>query len=173
MSTLDHEKKQPSCVITRPDPVTTPQSLYERLRAPKFGQYPYEKCSLGDAMSVVNEAMREYWKPRFLMDDRNKVAFEFMNHSAVLQTIRQEDIDWDSLRGFPDDVIGRARNLDAWFPTLIRMYRNGVAEVRWMLQPDGRYYQDEDGFGMTDDKEITICGMIDRTGKAVGRFRRK
>lgn len=153
--------------------VVTPQSLYEQLCAPRFSQYPYERCSLGDAMSVVNEAMREYWKPRFLMDDRNKTAFEFMNRSAVLQTIRQEDIDWNSLQRLPDYAVSRARNLDARFPTLIRMYRNGVAEVSWMLQPDGRYYQDDDGFGMTDDEEIIIYGRIDRTGKAVGRFHTK
>lgn len=166
MKILDHDNEQQDCMVT-------PQSLYERLCASGFSQYPYERCSLGDAMSVVNEVMGEYWKPRFLMDDRNRTAFEFMNRSAVLQTIRQEDIDWNSLLGLPDDVIGRARNLNARFPSFVRRYENGVAEVCWMLQPDGRYYQDEDGFGMTDDEEITIYGMIDRTGKAVGRFRRR
>lgn len=148
----------------------TPQSLYERLSATRFSQYPYERCSLGDGMSVVNEAMREYWKPRFLVDDRNRTAFEFMDGNAVLQTVRQEDIDWTSLQRLPDYAINRARWLDARFPTFIRMYKNGIAEVSWMLNPDGRYYQDEDGFGMTDDVEIKIYGMIDRTGKVVRKF---
>lgn len=36
--------------------------------------------------------------------------------------------------------------------SVVRRYENGGAEVSWMLQPDGRYDQDEDGFGMTDDE---------------------
>jgi len=42
--------------------------------------------------------------------------------------------------------------------------------VRWQINPDGRYYMDDDGFGMTDDEEITLLGKIDRTGKVVVPF---
>lgn len=38
------------------------------------------------------------------------------------------------------------------------------------INPDGRYFADEDGYGMTDDEEITLVGYIDRRGKAVGKF---
>lgn len=163
MNTMDRENEQQKTVVA-------PQSLYEQLSVAKFSQYPYEKCSLGDEMAVVNEVIAGYWKPRFLLDDRNRMAFEFMNGHAVLQTVRQEDIDWNALLGLPDNVINRARNLDAWFPTFVGRYENGVAEVSWTLQPDGFYYRDEDGFGMTDDEEIKLYGLIDRAGKVVAKF---
>lgn len=37
--------------------------------------------------------------------------------------------------------------------------------------PDGRYYMDEDGFGMTDDKEVEMYGYINEEGKVTGKFR--
>jgi hypothetical protein len=46
-----------------------------------------------------------------------------------------------------------------------------VAEVSWQINPDGRYYMDEDGYGMTDDEEITIYGFIDQKAKVVVKFR--
>ena len=46
-----------------------------------------------------------------------------------------------------------------------------MAEVCWQLNPDGMYYMDEDGFGMTDDEEVEIYGFIDREGKMVSKFR--
>lgn len=35
--------------------------------------------------------------------------------------------------------------------SFVRRYENGGAEVSWMLQPDGRYDQDEDGFVVDDE----------------------
>ena len=45
-----------------------------------------------------------------------------------------------------------------------------MAQVSWQLNPDGMYYRDEDGFGMTDDEEIEIYGFIDRQGRVVVKF---
>lgn len=39
--------------------------------------------------------------------------------------------------------------------------------MRWEVNPDGMYYRDEDGFGMTDDDEINLEGAIDRKGNVV------
>ena len=41
----------------------------------------------------------------------------------------------------------------------------------WQLNPDGRYYQDDDGYGMTDDEEIEIYGFIDTNGNVLVKFR--
>ena len=43
--------------------------------------------------------------------------------------------------------------------------------MSWQLNHDGRYYMDEDGFGMTDDEEIEIYGFIDQNAKVVVKFR--
>ena len=49
--------------------------------------------------------------------------------------------------------------------------KNGVARVDWQLNPDGRYYMDDDGFGMTDDEEIEIYGFIDTKGNVLVKFK--
>lgn len=145
-------------------------SLYKTLCVDTYTQYPYDKQSLGEEMYVINQVIGEYWKPRYLVDEKNKTAIEFMSHCAILQTVTVNDIDWDSLQGLPQKTIWQARTLNAVFPTFIRKYNGGVASVDWELNPDGRYYMDEDGFGMTDDDEITIYGFIDRNGKPLVKF---
>ena len=94
-----------------------------------------------------------------------------MDGSETLRTVKQDDIDWESLKGIPEDVISRARSLDFHFPSFVRKYENGVAEVSWQLNPDGMYYMDEDGYGMTDDDEVEIYGFIDRKGNVIVKFK--
>lgn len=45
-----------------------------------------------------------------------------------------------------------------------------LAELEWMVQPDGRYWEDEDGFGAGDDVKIILYASFDRTGKFVTPF---
>ena len=46
----------------------------------------------------------------------------------------------------------------------IYAYEDGKASVEWMLQPDGRYFEDEDGFGAENCEEITLYSYIDTNG---------
>lgn len=147
------------------------EKLYTVLNTEIYKNRPFETEDLGDDMCVVNEAIWEYWKPRYLMDHRAKCAYEFMNRSQNLVTVRLDDIDWDSLLNIDKDAVRRAKELDFHFPSFILKYKNGVAEVRWQLNPDGMYYMDEDGYGMTDDQEVNIYGFIDRTGKVLVKFK--
>ena len=39
-----------------------------------------------------------------------------------------------------------------------------------MLYPDGRYFADEDGFGMKDNYEVNVCGVIDTECRVVVKF---
>lgn len=93
-----------------------------------------------------------------------------MTSGEKFATVTENDIDWDSLKGLPEEALDRAHRLSAHFPTRIRNFKNGVAQVSWQLNPDGMYYMDEDGYGMTDDEEIEIYGFIDRKGKVVVKF---
>ena len=147
------------------------EKLYKELNTTKYQNRPFETEDLGEDMSVVNEAIGEYWKPRYLMDHRTKCAFEFMNRDQCLVTVRSDDIDWDSLTNIDKDAFRRAKELDFHFPSFILKYQNDVAQVRWQLNPDGMYYMDEDGYGMTDDEEIEIYGYIDQNAKVVVKFR--
>lgn len=43
--------------------------------------------------------------------------------------------------------------------------------MRWEIQPDGRYWEDEDGFGGTSDEEVTLYTFLDENGDFTGPFR--
>ena len=40
----------------------------------------------------------------------------------------------------------------------------------WQIQPDGRYWEDEDGFGCTPDDEINLYARLDDEGKFIEPF---
>lgn len=150
--------------------ISEEEKLYKRLCAHQYRDRPYEQRDLGEGMTLVSQVIGEYWKPRYLLDNEAKCAYEFMSIDEVLQIVTDEDIDWDSLKGLPQDAFDRAKAHSFHFPGHVYQYKNGVAEVEWQLNPDGMYYRDEDGFGMTDDEEINLYGAIDKKGKVIKKF---
>lgn len=149
------------------------EKMYKLLSDEKYRNSPYETRDMGEDMAIVKQIIWGWWKPRFLMDHRTKCAYEFMDAGEVLVNVTDEDIDWKSLDGLPGNLIQRVQDRDGHFPTLVFGFRNGTAEVEWQINPDGRYYMDDDGFGMSDDEEVALYGKIDRTGKVVEKFRYK
>lgn len=146
------------------------EKLYRELCISQYQGLPLVQNDLGEDMALVTQVIGRYWKPRYLMDKEARCAYEFMSIDEVLQIVTDEDIDWDSLKGLPQDAFERAKAHSFHFPGHVYQYKNGVAEVEWQLNPDGMYYRDEDGFGMTDDEEINLYGAIDRKGKVVKKF---
>lgn len=104
------------------------------------------------------------------MNHNKKTAFEFMDDSKTLVTVTEDDVDWKSLKKLPENAVYVAQSLSFNYPSFIRAFKNGVAEVEWQLNPDGRYYMDDDGFGMTSDVEINIYGFVNTEGKVVVKF---
>lgn len=147
------------------------EKLYEVLNVAKHDPCAFRIENLGEGMRLINESLFGYWKPRFLLDDNAKCAYEFMDQSEILKTVTQDDIDWESLKTLDEECIIRAKRLDCHYPSFVFSYENGVAEMRWQLNPDGMYFMDEDGFCMTDDSEVNIYGMVDRKGKVLVKFR--
>lgn len=149
--------------------VAQAKAYYAQLTSPE-----YQKCfrieDAGDGMSLAEEVICQYWKPRYLMVNNTKRAYEFLNVNEKFGTITTDDIDWDSLKGLPEEAIQRVRDLNAHYPTHVRNFENGVAQVSWQLNPDGMYFMDEDGFGMTDGDEVEIYGFIDRQDKILVKF---
>lgn len=146
------------------------EKLYRELCISQYQGLPLVQNDLGEDMALVTQVIGRYWKPRYLMDKEARCAYEFMSIDEVLQIVTDEDIDWDSLKGLPQYAFERAKAHSFHFPGHVYQYKNGVAEVEWQLNPDGMYYRDEDGFGMTDDEEINLYGAIDRKGKVVKKF---
>lgn len=147
------------------------EKLYKVLNTDEYKERPYEYSDLGEDMAVIGETMWGWWKHRYLVNHNTKCAYEFMDKNQRLCTVTEDDIDWESLKALPDEAQGRARALSFHFPSFIRVFKNGVAEVSWQINPDGRYYMDEDGYGMTDDEEIEIYGFIDQNARVVVKFR--
>ena len=145
--------------------------LYTMLNDEKYKHGSYNTRDLGEGMAVVNESMWGWWKPRYLVNHNTQCAYEFIDNKQKLLTVTEDDIDWDSLKGLPEKAIDRAKYLSFHFPSFIREFKNGVAQVSWQLNPDGQYYCDDDGFGMTNDEEIEIYGFIDCNAKVVVKFR--
>lgn len=146
-----------------------PHELYNLLMA-MDQKHGFKIEDKGENMAVASLSIGMYQKPLFLLNHSTQCAYQFMDTDEKLCMISDNNIDWKSLKGLSDDCLRRAHNRDAHFPTQIRGFENGVAEVSWQLNPDGRYYMDEDGYGMTDDEEVEIYGFIDRQGRLVVKF---
>ena len=145
--------------------------LYQKLTSPQYKTRPYSQSDLGEDMILVSCVFGEYLYPRYLMDSRTKRAVEFVDIFLQLVTVTDDDIDWRSLECVKEeDAIDVARDHSFIYPGNISRYENGIAKVRWVINPDGRFYCDEDGFGMTGDVERTLYGAIDRKGKVVKKF---
>ena len=78
---------------------------------------------------------------------------------------------------FPGFVHGRWEDYAVYalephvrFLARVGEYKDGVACFRWMFQPDGFYYMDDDGFGADDDEEIWLYALMDENGDFITPF---
>lgn len=88
-----------------------------------------------------------------------------VNHAGEIQNFPGfKDRSWEKELQIP---AGSQRvNFVFWiFP-----YQDGKASVRWLLQPDGRYFADEDGFGAEHFDEIELYSTLDEDGKFTEPF---
>lgn len=146
------------------------EKLYIVLSTMDFTRNGYRVSELGEGISVIEQVIGGWWKQRYLIDNKNCRAYEIMDGNMVFVNFTTDDVDWDSIKQLPEKAKMRAQDMSAQFPTFIREFRKGVAEVSWQLNPDGRYYMDEDGFGMTSDEEITVYGFIDSKMNVLVKF---
>lgn len=143
------------------------RALYDELKA---AEKEYSVKNRAEGMEIFELSWNRYWKPFYLVDNNSHCAYQWIDANECLLTVTENDIDWGSLEGLPQNVLDRVHRLSFHFPGFIHSYQNGRAEVDWQINPDGRYYMDSDGYGMTDDEEINLHGYIDRQGKVVEKF---
>ena len=146
------------------------EKLYMVLSTMDFTRNGYRVSEPGEGMSVIEQVIWGWWKQRYLIDNKNCRAYEIMDGYMDFVNFTTDDIDLGSIKQLPENAKIRAREMSAQFPTFIREFRKGVAEVSWQLNPDGRYYMDDDGFGMTSDEEITVYGFIDSEMNVLVKF---
>ena len=87
-----------------------------------------------------------------------------VNHTGEIQNFPGfRDEDWKADMEFPIDSTVR-------FVFSIGPYRGGKACVRWVMQPDGRYFEDEDGFGAEHCEEVEMFSFLDEEGRFTEPF---
>ena len=75
-------------------------TLYEELSKPEYNdrRAGFYTDDLHEDMSLVHESIFGWWKPRFLMDNRTKEAYEFMDCNEQFGQFTANDVDWESLK---------------------------------------------------------------------------
>ncbi len=151
--------------------LTEAQKLYIELSKPEYRKRPYHYVDKQENMSLIEGLVGRWWKPIYLVNHEAKCAYEIMDWHEVMHFVRHEDIVWESLTGLEPKAIKRAEARSAHFPTSLNQFENGIAQIDWQINPDGMYYMDSDGYGITDDDEITITGFINKRCQVIAPFR--
>lgn len=146
------------------------ERLYRSLSKTRFDKLQFRVHELNEGISVIEQVMGGWWKQRYLLNENTCRAYEIMDEEKIFVNFTTDDIDWKSLESLPEYMKERAQRLSALFPTFVLRFQNGVAEVHWQLNPDGRYYRDDDGYGMTDDEEVMVYGFIDADMNVLVKF---
>lgn len=151
-----------------------PQELYAEVTTDSIESYPkeYRKelVDLGEEMSLLNVLVGSHWRPYFLIDQRAGEAYRLIDPSNRLTRITLSEVSLYKLSDLPSKAYNRARTLNATYPVTISRFENDRATMTWQINPDGAYFMDADGYGMTDDEEISLRTTIDRRGFAMFPF---
>ena len=108
-------------------------------------------------------------KQIFIVNPALKKVYPISEPNGSLVGFTLDDIDWDNVNQLEHNY--DAKRLVADYGGLsIGDYQDGLAYVSWMLYPDGRYFADEDGFGMEDNDEVNISAYIDTQCRVVVKF---
>ena len=108
-------------------------------------------------------------KQIFIVNPAIKKVYPISEPNGKLVGFTLDDIDWDNVNQLENNY--DAKRLVADYGGLsIGDFKDGLAYVSWMLYPDGRYFADEDGFGMEDNDEVNISAYIDTQCRVVVKF---
>lgn len=149
------------------------KELYIELQKSVYDQRPYHRMKdWGEGMEIVEEAISDYWRERFLINHEAKEAYKLMDSSLHLTFISEKDVDWDGVESLENNR--NAYCYSAYYQRFaVEQFKNGVALVEWTLYPDGQYFMDDDGYGMEDNEASVLYGFIDRHARVVVPFQAK
>lgn len=139
--------------------MTTPKELYKELSADFKKEERYYFADRGEGMMQGRD---NQGKRVFLLNKDTEEAWELLTAGGRLSHWDASAVEIAAVFDLPYKAQRNAVEGYAPYYFGINEFEDGVASVSWMLQPDGEYYADEDGFGMTDDDEVTFQAFIDR-----------
>lgn len=121
---------------------------------------------LGDKILRIDSSDGSMWLCR--NDNGTRRLITLVEHGEV-KFLTEADIEPSAMRLIKQQCPHFA--FKARYRFWVFPFTGSKAAVEWTVRPDGRYYADSDGFGMTDDKEITLHGFINTKGRPIGQFR--
>ena len=119
---------------------------------------------------TVTFGMHQYRRPGedssvYFVDEKRGIRKMLVSSTGVIQ----------KFPGFKDKE-ALAKRVDAKALTPQIRFRTSFEKresgwiMHWEIQPDGRYWEDEDGFGGTNDEEVTLFTYVDENGDFTGPF---
>lgn len=112
---------------------------------------------IGEGMLWIGESRG----PLFYANSLTGIARQLLDENSNLVGFEDQDFDWEKLKAVHYSYYVEHKHVDYGGLGRYDDFRNGICCLCWMLHPDGRYYADEDGFGMEDDDEENIYCIID------------
>lgn len=119
-----------------------------------FGNHLYRRKGEVAAVEFVNE---EYGIRKLIVDDNGYI----LNYPGLENPEEWLDA-WESKR----ELVPQIR-----FRTDFERTEDNTILMVWEIQPDGRYWEDEDGFGGESDLEILLYTYLDEKGNFTAPFR--
>lgn len=121
-----------------------------------------EKLSIhpiGEGMLLLGKSRGPLYLGNF---DTGKVRQMLDENSFLVGFDDEKDFDWEKLKTVqhPGDI--RRKFVDYGGLGRYNDFHGGICCLAWMLYPDGRYFADEDGYGMEDNDEENIYCIIDK-----------
>lgn len=104
----------------------------------------------------------------FLVNSETKEVFQLVNESGDMVAFTEQDVDQSVID--QDVESNNAKERKSRYDFRVYSFKDGLAEVEWIVYPDGRYFADEDGFGAESNPELAATAIIDKHGKLVKPF---
>lgn len=145
----------------------TPTELYKILSADFKAERKFYFADRGENMM---QAWEKGSSRIFLVNKKTKEAWELLTANGRFSFWDASAVEIASTFSLPYQSQCNAVEQRAPYYFGINEFKEGVAYVSWTLQPDGRYYADEDGFGMTEDDEINYYAFIDKKANVLVPF---
>ncbi|MFZ5969709.1 MAG: hypothetical protein ACOYVK_21320 [Bacillota bacterium] len=121
---------------------------------------------LGEGMVLYSH---QDTKEKLLLNQATGRKIKLVDDFGSVVHITERDIDFERVGRLENNY--NAARLWSRYYYGVEPYRNGIAMVTWTLYPEGRYFEDEDGFGGEDCLETNIYGFMDKEGKIIVPFR--
>lgn len=139
--------------------MTNTKELYKMLSTDFGIERKYNFSDLGEEMMQARERDT---RRIFLINNTDKEAWELVGLTGCFEYWNAAAVEICTAFDLPVRAQRNAISTMANYYFGVDSFKDGVAYVKWTLQPAGRYYADSDGYGMTDDDEINMYAFIDK-----------